>query len=121
MQWVTCIQSLSFIRDNSFPVYGSTNIDEAGWFVKAIATPDVIYKLQTYDLIVKSKNLSIDMIETQREVIKYKTLIITNCELTSEVTEDLWKAKRKKTLLISGGIGIGIGAAVVILIRSLLN
>jgi len=115
------VRSLDFIKDNSFAIYGSTNIVEQGWFVKAIAAPDVLYKLQTYDLILKSKNLSLDMVNTQDEIIKYKILIITNIETTSEINEDIWKIKRKKTLLISGSIGIGIGATVVILIRSLLK
>jgi len=114
------IQSLDFIKANSFPIYGDTNVGR-GWFVDAIAVPDVLYKLQTYDLLYESRELSSKAISNQNQIILFKDRIITNTINQTELTEKVWKQKRKRTVIVTSSITAGIYTAVIVILKVVLK
>ncbi len=108
--WVSAeTNSLDFLKLNLIPIYDSQWGE--GLFIKSPAVPYAAYIFQDYPIQLGLNSILRKTLKTSSDVIKIKTIILTNTEIKYITKEKIVKIENKKAKVLVGILG-GIGGII---------
>jgi len=114
-------ESLEFIKSNLIIIKTNTLITNRGIFLFEIATPEALYRMKRYDVLVDYVPLFKQSLNVSDKIIEVKELIITNIKTEIVTIKELDKIQKKKVILITAGVSVGVTTVLAILVNILIS